>query len=554
MKIEKISKMLDENIERTRECIDIAQLGLYIDKELSKDESDKLERHLSKCLYCQKELVEIKKMLYASKEEVDIKLKNRLLNLPDDIKNKSFAGRVAIIIENIHSAFIKILNPATVLGKTIVLGTVTVLLLLILFPISIKKDTKNNNITTLVNPTSSVKSIGINKKEIFTDLRLINQSIHKQAQAVKYNNNVDRLLKNSIKDILKIVNYSITNKINITRLTEIFTTIKKNILIESSRGFEGSKVYKNTASSVVLIVANDGFGSGIVIDKPEYIITNWHVVLDKKEVLVFFKPSKGIEIKKDNAYKGEVIKVDQTTDLALIKLSSDAKKVKPLLLGDINNVEVGQDVHAIGHSEGEIWTYTLGTISQIRPNYEWNYISEITHKCKVIQTQTPINPGNSGGPLLNDKAEVIGINSFTKAGAGLNYAIASDVITNFLKSKQSKIIKKLTKLDKKYREDDFLYHEYDTNKDGIIDVVGVDVNHDNKDDMWIYDDNQDGTIDYIGLDQNKNGIIDTILMDLDNNEIYETWLYDTNEDGTPDLIGKDNDGDFVVDKYEKYYK
>ena len=110
MKIEEISKMLNESIRKTDECVDIPKLGLYIDKELSKDETDKIEQHLNKCLYCQKELVELKQMLYASKKEIDPKLKNRLLSLADNIKNKSLFGKITIMIENIHSIFIKILN------------------------------------------------------------------------------------------------------------------------------------------------------------------------------------------------------------------------------------------------------------------------------------------------------------------------------------------------------------------------------------------------------------------------------------------------------------
>jgi hypothetical protein len=89
-------------------------------------------------------------------------------------------------------------------------------------------------------------------------------------------------------------------------------------------------------------------------------------------------------------------------------------------------------VHAIGHPSGEVWTYTTGTISQIRPNYEWT-ADGFTHRSTVIQTQTAINAGNSGGPLLNDEAEIIGINSFRREGEGLNYAVAADTVEQFLK-------------------------------------------------------------------------------------------------------------------------
>src|SRR5208282_4509701 len=110
----------------------------------------------------------------------------------------------------------------------------------------------------------------------------------------------------------------------------------------------------------------------------------------------------------------------------------------PLSMGDISKLEVGDDVHAIGHPEGEVWTYTTGTISQIRPKYEWKD-ENITHSATVIQTQTAINPGNSGGPLLNNNAQVIGINSFRMEGEGLNYAIAGDTIETFLKRSTNRV-------------------------------------------------------------------------------------------------------------------
>ena len=101
----------------------------------------------------------------------------------------------------------------------------------------------------------------------------------------------------------------------------------------------------------------------------------------------------------------------------MLKVEAPSRLLHPLSMGDISKLEVGDDVHAIGHPEGEVWTYTTGTISQIRPKYEWKD-ENITHSATVIQTQTAINPGNSGGPLLNNKAQVIGINSFQHGGGG----------------------------------------------------------------------------------------------------------------------------------------
>jgi S1-C subfamily serine protease len=79
------------------------------------------------------------------------------------------------------------------------------------------------------------------------------------------------------------------------------------------------------------------------------------------------------------------------------------------------------------------------TISQIRPHYKWKE-GDKTHRATVIQTQTAFNPGNSGGPLLNNQAQLIGINSFQMEGKGLSYAIAGDTVKQFLKGADSQLV------------------------------------------------------------------------------------------------------------------
>ena len=96
-------------------------------------------------------------------------------------------------------------------------------------------------------------------------------------------------------------------------------------------------------------------------------------------------------------------------------------------------VQVGMDVHAIGHPEGEFCTYTQGVTSRIISDYDWSYSSTSLHKANVIQTQTPINPGNSGGPLISDMGKVIGINTFKHPSAvGINFAVSATEINDFL--------------------------------------------------------------------------------------------------------------------------
>jgi S1-C subfamily serine protease len=157
-----------------------------------------------------------------------------------------------------------------------------------------------------------------------------------------------------------------------------------------------------------------GMGTGFVLDKEGHILTNYHVVRDAQRVEVtLFNRKK---------YKAQVIGRDPAHDLAVVKIS--AAGLTPAVLGDSRSLLVGQKVFAIGNPFGLNGTMTRGIISSIRPVETPNGppIDD------AIQTDAAINPGNSGGPLLNSRAEVIGINSMIISGgaeqsAGVGFAI-----------------------------------------------------------------------------------------------------------------------------------
>jgi Trypsin-like serine proteases, typically periplasmic, contain C-terminal PDZ domain len=338
--------------------------------------------------------------------------------------------------------------------------------------------------------------------------------------------------ENAIKNILSS---TIPNTVNEDRIKTTLNNIKKNLILEESRGVGGITVYRNASPAVVLVVTNEGTGTGSILDKEGHVLTNWHVVQGYANVYVLFKPKKDMELKAESAFIASVLKVDQVTDLALLKIENPPDNLPTLKLGNIDDVEVAQDVHAIGHPGGEIWTYTTGIISQIRPNYEWAYDNKVLHESKVIQTQTPINPGSSGSPLLNDNSEIIGINSFIREGEGLNYAVSVDVIKEFLERENSRLGRKpstasqITPVSKEPS-----YYKYDTNGDGIDDLIECDSDGNGIADMYIVDLNQDGRIDHVKLDQNENGKIDTVAYDTNGDGKYDTWAYDTDEDGIMD--------------------
>jgi len=153
-------------------------------------------------------------------------------------------------------------------------------------------------------------------------------------------------------------------------------------------------------------------GSGFIINKDGFIITNNHVVDKADEIKV--KLSDGRE------FKAKVIGRDPKTDLALIKISSVFKDLPVLELGDSDKMRVGDWVLAVGNPFGLEHTVTQGIISATG-----RVIGSGPYD-NFLQTDAPINPGNSGGPLVNLKGEVIGINSaIVPGGQGIGFAIPS---------------------------------------------------------------------------------------------------------------------------------
>ena len=160
-------------------------------------------------------------------------------------------------------------------------------------------------------------------------------------------------------------------------------------------------------------------GSGFIIDKDGYIITNNHVVAGADEIKV--------KLVDGREFKAKVIGRDTKTDLALIKISSFFENLPVLKLGDSDKIRVGDWVIAVGNPFGLEHTVTQGIISATG-----RVIGSGPYD-NFLQTDAPINPGNSGGPLVNLKGEVIGINTaIIASGQGIGFAIPSDMAKNVI--------------------------------------------------------------------------------------------------------------------------
>jgi serine protease Do len=152
-----------------------------------------------------------------------------------------------------------------------------------------------------------------------------------------------------------------------------------------------------------------GVGSGFVMNRDGYILTNNHVVEDAAQIKV--KLANGKE------YDGKVVGRDPKTDLALIKVEASSD-LQPLNLGNSDDLKVGSWVVAVGSPFGLEQTITAGIVSA-----KGRVIGSGPYD-NFIQTDASINPGNSGGPLINMKGEVVGINTaIIASGQGIGFAI-----------------------------------------------------------------------------------------------------------------------------------
>jgi S1-C subfamily serine protease len=153
----------------------------------------------------------------------------------------------------------------------------------------------------------------------------------------------------------------------------------------------------------------DATGSGFVVDRDGYIVTNAHVVEGADSVDVSFDEN-------GDSVPADVKGVDTDSDVAVLKIDpSDVKHLTPVPLGDSSKAQVGDPVIAIGNPFGYSRTVTTGIVSGLQRQIQAPNGFTISN---VIQTDASINPGNSGGPLMDANGRVIGINSQIATGGG----------------------------------------------------------------------------------------------------------------------------------------
>lgn len=164
-----------------------------------------------------------------------------------------------------------------------------------------------------------------------------------------------------------------------------------------------------------------GAGSGVIISADGYIVTNNHVVEGADEILV--------KLNDNTEYKGRVIGLDATTDLALIKV--EAKNLPAITIGNSDDLKIGQWVLAVGNPFNLTSTVTAGIVSAKARSIGANGVESF------IQTDAAINRGNSGGALVNERGELVGINAMlyseTGSYSGYGFAIPTTIMNKVVK-------------------------------------------------------------------------------------------------------------------------
>ncbi len=183
--------------------------------------------------------------------------------------------------------------------------------------------------------------------------------------------------------------------------------------------------------TVIKVSTPAGLGSGVIINKAGYAITNAHVVQGEitLRATVWLPQSDGT-LKRVDVDDIELIAINSHVDLALIKMKHpEGEDFQFAPLAGAESVPVGESVFAIGNPLGLERTMTQGVVSTVSRNFEG-----LTY----LQTDTAINPGNSGGPLFNTRGEVVGItNMGILGGESLGFAIPARYVKDFIRNRDA---------------------------------------------------------------------------------------------------------------------
>ncbi|MBQ9495199.1 MAG: trypsin-like peptidase domain-containing protein [Treponema sp.] len=279
--------------------------------------------------------------------------------------------------------------------------------------------------------TAACTAVAVAALTAFASTKLVRRTLQTQDAALSQNSETTAVLETT--DELPFLTESTVPLRTVADTTQFTQDELQNI-----------NVYEMCAESVVNIstkiagvnwflepiVEDGGTGSGSIIDKRGYIVTNVHVIQNATEIYV--------SLSDGTQYEAHVVGQDAESDLAVIKFTPpEGTVLKTIAFGDSTKLKAGQKVIAIGNPFGLERTMTTGIISGLGRPVRNNRNRIIRN---MIQTDAAINPGNSGGPLLDTSGRMIGINtmivSSSGSSAGVGFAVpaqtAARVVSDLL--------------------------------------------------------------------------------------------------------------------------
>ena len=219
----------------------------------------------------------------------------------------------------------------------------------------------------------------------------------------------------------KIINLQTDTQSKLNELTKNIINIKKTaeqskeeiVLLKASAGEDFSGIIEKVIPSVVTIRTDVGQGTGFILDKNGYVVTNAHVLEGGRIIQAITSDQK--------VFDAILIGYNLDFDIALLEIPGTYDYLE---LGNSENVEIGEKVIAVGNPLGLQFSVSEGIVSAV-------HRQGVNNVNAYIQTDAALNPGNSGGPLINKQGKVIGINNFKISGSeNLGFALESNYIRN----------------------------------------------------------------------------------------------------------------------------
>lgn len=179
--------------------------------------------------------------------------------------------------------------------------------------------------------------------------------------------------------------------------------------------------------------ASGSIGSGVILDKDGNILTNHHVIEGAGSIMVTLDDGETCE--------AELVGSDSSSDLAVIHIKdASGLTLSPIEIGDSDDLTVGEWVMAIGSPFGNEQSVSTGIVSALYRSTALPSASGTSIYANMIQTDAAINPGNSGGALVNDRGELIGINSVIESYSGSSSGVGFAIPVNYAKNIADQII------------------------------------------------------------------------------------------------------------------